>query len=397
MPQERLMEANSGLSLRERAVLDAVCETLLPSIPRTDDPAGFFASGARALGTLERAVRLIGSIPDPGDRDRLRLLLRMLDNPFVNLLFGGRFTRFTRMPASARETVLRGYAHSRIALRRAGFQALKRLVHVAHYCWPPSAGARHPAWDAAGYPGPLPQPAKCLEPLPTLSVDRDTVLECDVVVVGSGAGGGVMAGLLAEAGLAVVVLEKGGNPGSRDFTQIEGDMLSRYYLDGGLIMTQSGSLPILAGSCLGGGTVINYTTSFPLPPSTRAEWDRRSGLTLFTSPRFQRSFDRVAIQLDVGTRYTTPGVRDQLLERGCKTLGWHVDMIPRNVTDCREGVECGYCGYGCRHGAKNSTARTYLAMAARAGAHLVPHCEVDRVVIAAGGAAGAEGSAAGPD
>ena len=391
------MDGDHGLSPRERAVLDAVCETLLPAISRADDPAGFFAGGAQALGTPDRAVRLIGSVPDPGDRDRLRLLLRTLDNPLVNLLFAGRLARFTQMSAPARESVLRGYAHSRIALRRAGFQALKRLVHVAHYCWPPprNRSSRHPAWDANGYPGPLPEPARCIDPLPALAIERDAVLECDVAVVGSGAGGGVMAGLLAEAGLAVVVLEKGGNPGSHDFTQIEGDMLSRYYLDGGLLMTQSGSLPILAGSCLGGGTAINYTTSFPLPPMARAEWDRRSGLELFTSPRFQRSLDRVAIQLDVGTRWCTPGVRDQLLERGCKTLGWHVDVIPRNVTDCREGVECGYCGYGCRHGAKNSTARTYLAMAARAGARLVPHCDVDRVLVAGGRATGVEGTVAG--
>src|SRR5512143_3576909 len=259
-----MVEANGVLSPGEHAVLDAVCETLLPSISRADDPAGFFAAGARALGTADRAVRLIGSIPDPGDRDRLRLLLRTLDNPFVNLLFTGRFARFTAMQPPAREAVLRGFAHSHIALRRAGFQALKRLVHVAHYCWPPSAGTRHPAWDANGYPGPLPQPAKCLDPLPTLSVDRDTVLECDAVVVGSGAGGGVMAGVLAEAGMSVVVLEKGGNPGSRDFTQVEGDMLSRYYLDGGLIMTQSGSLPILAGSCLGGGPPLG-THALHLP------------------------------------------------------------------------------------------------------------------------------------
>jgi choline dehydrogenase-like flavoprotein len=157
-------------------------------------------------------------------------------------------------------------------------------------------------------------------------------------------------------------------------------------------MTQSGSLPILAGSCLGGGTAINYTTSFPLPPATRAEWDRLSGLTLFQSPRFRHSLDRVSARLGVGTRWTTPGIRDQLLERGCRSLGWHVDVIPRNVTDCREGVECGYCGYGCRHGAKNSTTRTYLAAAAGAGARLVPHCEVERVRVEQGRATAVEGS-----
>jgi long-chain-alcohol oxidase len=381
-----MVAQHGGLSERERGVLEAVCDTLVPSIPRTDDPGGFFAVGARQAGTIDRAARLIGNVPDPADRNRLKLLLRMLDNPVVNLLFAGKLAAFTALPAVDREAVLRGYSRSRIALRRAAFQALKRLVHVAHYCWP--VGDGHPAWQVNGYPGPLPQPPSAVEPLPVLEIDRDTVLDCDVVVAGSGAGGGVVAGILAEAGLRVVVLEKGGNPGSRDFTQVEGDMLSRYYLDSGLMMTQNGSLPILAGSCLGGGTVINYTTSFPLPPQIRGEWDRLAGLTLFTSPRFERSLDQVALRLDVGTQWTTPGIRDQVLERGCKSLGWHVGVIPRNVTGCQEGVECGYCGYGCRHGAKNSTARTYLAAAARAGAHLVPNCDVLRIRVEAGRATG---------
>ena len=391
------MDANGSgaLSPRESAVLAAVCEALLPPIPRRDDPGGCFAAGARAVGTADRAERLIANIPDADSRKRLRLLLRILDLPLANLLFAGRRSRFTALSAEEREAVLRSYSRSRLALRRAGFQALKRLVHVAHYCWP--VNGTHPAWAANGYPGPLREPATPVDPLPATPIDRDTVLDCDVVVIGSGAGGGVVAGLLAEAGRRVVVLEKGGNPGSRDFTQIEGDMLSRYYLDSGLIMTQSGSLPILAGSCLGGGTTINYTTSFPLPPSTRAEWDRLSGLSLFSSPRFQNSLDRVAARLDVGTRWTTPGVRDTLLERGCRQLGWHVGIIPRNVTACREGTECGYCGYGCRHGAKNSTARTYLAAAACAGAQLIPHCDVQRVCIEGGRAVGAEGTVLGPD
>jgi long-chain-alcohol oxidase len=390
-----MVDENGSLLPSERAVLAAVCETLVPSITRTPDPGAFFATGADQAGTVERAAGLIGAVPDPRARAQLKLLLRMLESRFVNLVFSGRFTAFTAMRPQRREAVLRGYARSHLALRRAGFQALKRLVHVAYYCWP--VNGRHPAWDVNGYPGPLPQPSTAVDALPVHPIERDTVLDCDVVVVGSGAGGGVMAGLLAEAGMDVVVLEKGGNPGSRDFTQIEGDMLSRYYLDSGLVMTQSGSLPILAGSCLGGGTAINYTTSFPLPPAIRAEWDHRSGLTLFSSPRFQRSLDRVALRLDVGTRWTTPGVRDRLLENGCRSLGWHVGVIPRNVTACREGVECGYCGYGCRHGAKNSTARTYLAAAARAGARLVTLCDVQRVRHEEGRATGVDAIVTGPD
>ena len=384
------------LSSRQRQALLAVCETLLPSFDVPNDTAGFYATGASGTGTDARAEQLIGALRDPLDLARLRLLLDTLENPFVNLFFAGRFARFSQLAVPDRERILQNYAHSRIALRRAGFQALKRLVHVAFYCWPVKDG-RHPAWDHNAYPGPLPQPARQVDPLPACTLDKDTELDCDVVVVGSGAGGGVVAGLLAEADWRVVVLEKGGNPGSRDFTQVEGDMLSRYYLDGGLVMTQSGSLPILAGSCLGGGTVINYTTSFPLPQMARAEWDAISGLSLFSSPRFKESLDHVHTRLTVGTRWSTPALRDQLLERGCRTLNWHVEPIPRNVTDCKEGTECGYCGYGCRHGAKNSTARTYLASAARHGATLIPNCEVDRVTIERGRASGVTGTATGRD
>jgi choline dehydrogenase-like flavoprotein len=267
---------------------------------------------------------------------------------------------------------------------------------VAYFCWPVN-GARHPVWDATGYPGPLPPPPGAVEPLPALAIGAETVLDCEVAVVGSGAGGGVAAGVLAAAGRDVVVLEKGPNPSSRDLTQVEGDMLSALFLDRGMLMTHTGSMPILAGSCVGGGTAINWTTSFALPAAIRAEWDQRSGLALFGRARFAESLDRVMARGNVGTRWTTPGRRDELFEQGLTALGWEVHPIPRNVTACREGLECGYCGYGCRHGAKNSTDRTYLADATSAGARLVPRCDVTRVLIERGRAVGVEASAVGAD
>lgn len=370
------------LSPGQLDTLAAVCESLLPSLKADDDPQGFFATGAARAGTPIRAAALIGALRDPGDARRLRLLLSALDTPWLGLFLTGRFASFRSLPPASRERLLAGLAFSRIPLLRAGFQALKRLAHVAHYCWPVDGGApTHPAWRSVGYPGPLPPPASPPLPVATRRLEADTTIDADVVIVGSGAGGGVAAGVLAEGGRHVVVLEKGINPGPGDLTQVEGEMLSRLYLDGGLMMTQSGSIPILAGSCLGGGTTINYTTSFPLPEATRAEWDRLSGLGLFSSRRFGDSLGRVMRQIHVGTTWTTPGERDQLLERGCRALGWHVDVIPRNVSGCCEGIECGYCGYGCRHGAKNSTARTYLADAARRGADLIVGAEAERILI----------------
>lgn len=311
------------------------------------------------------------------------MLLSALGSPLVNLVTSGRLRSFTAMDQPTRERILSGWATSGIQLRRVGFQALKRLTHVAYLCWPMEDGS-HPAWRAVRYPGPLPHPAQEPEPLPTLSIERDTTLDCDVVVVGSGAGGGVAAGVLAQAGRRVIVLEMGDQVSPRDMTQIEGDMLGTQYLDRALVMTQSGSMPVLAGSCLGGGTAINYTTSFPPPEDLRQEWDDRAGLSLFSSGRFGESIGRVNTRLNVGKEWTTPALRDQILERGLEALGWHVDAVPRNVTDCKEGPECGYCGYGCRHGAKNSTTRTYLADAVRHEALLVVNATVERISIQRG-------------
>lgn len=383
------------LSPEQRATLAAVCETLLPKILRTDDAAGLFATDAAAAGTAARVERLITSLRDPADQARLRVLLSILRSRVANLVLGGRLRTFTDLEPAAREAILERWAFSSVALRRAGFQALKRLACIAHFCWPLDRGS-HPAWRAVGYPGPLPQPVTGVASLPTVAIDGDTTLECEVVVVGSGAGGGVAAGVLTAAGRDVVVLEKGPNPGAHDLTQVEGDMLSQLYLDGGLLVTQSGSMPILAGSCVGGGTTINWTTSFPLPRSTREEWDARSGLTLFTGESFARSLDRICRRLNVGTRWNTPGTRDEILERGCRALGWHVDAQPRNVTDCREGLECGYCGYGCRHGAKNSTATTYLKDAVQGGARLAPHCEAQRIRASRGRVTGVDATVHAP-
>ncbi len=386
-----MSDPDSPLSGRQRRTLVAVCETLLPSLRHDHDPHELFATGATRARTAERVERLIGSIRDPRDRARLRQLLDVVESPAVNLLLSGRPRAFSAMPLQQRERVLRGWARSRLPLRRAGFQALKRLIHVAYLAWPSSDGS-HPAWRSVGYPGPLPHPERVIPPLPELPVAGESTLDCDVVVVGSGAGGGVVAGVLAAAGRDVVVLEQGPNPGSRDLTQVEGDVLAWLYLDGGLMMTQSGSMPILAGSCVGGGTTINYSSSFALPKSVREQWDRQSGLSLFSSDRFAESLERVSARLDVGTRWSTPAKRDQLLEAGCRALGWHVDRMPRNVTDCLEGIECGFCAYGCRHGAKNSTARTYLTDAVARGARLVSGCEVERVLVDTGRAVGVVGA-----
>src|SRR4249920_1659385 len=123
---------NDGLTTRQRAVLAALCDTFQPD------------GGAQLL---ERATGLIASLPNADDRLRLKLLLSALGSPFVNLALSGRFAAFDRMDLPARVALLRGWAESAIQLRRAGFQALKKIVNVVYYAWPNGDGS-HPAWRA---------------------------------------------------------------------------------------------------------------------------------------------------------------------------------------------------------------------------------------------------------
>ncbi|MGH8942088.1 MAG: GMC family oxidoreductase N-terminal domain-containing protein, partial [Acidimicrobiia bacterium] len=214
------------------------------------------------------------------------------------------------------------------------------------------------------------------KPITTEMVDRDKTIECDVAVIGSGAGGGIAAGILAAAGLDVTVLERGGYRNESDFTHLESDAYSSMYLDGGLNSTSDGGVLMLAGSTLGGGTVVNYTTSFATPDSVREEWDRVAGFSnVFVGDDFGESLTAVEHGLGVNKDYGTSSTRDQIMEKGLRNLGWHVDEQPRNVKGCSEET-CGYCTMGCRIGAKRSTLATYLQDASEEGARIVVDADV---------------------
>src|SRR5439155_14387134 len=132
------------------------------------------------------------------------------------------------------------------------------------------------------------------KPIRPVTIRTDATLHCDVVVIGSGAGGGVVAAELTAAGKDVIVLEKGGYRNEADFTHLEGDALETMYDAGGLLATSDLGLVVLQGATLGGGTVINYTTSFPTPESVRRQWATEHNLPHFLSSEFTRSLDAVA-------------------------------------------------------------------------------------------------------
>jgi choline dehydrogenase-like flavoprotein len=321
-----------------------------------DAIADTFAPGSAAQGVPDAFLeRLVARLPR-SEQARLSALLA---------LFGAR--GFHRLPHERRERILRAWGSSRISLRRTGFHALRKGVLLLAWTLP---GA---AWDELGYPGPRgPDPEAPAKPLEPIGAEGE--LSCDVCVVGSGAGGGAAAAVLAEAGLDVVVLEAGSYLGPPDFDGAELAALERMYLDGGTAASVDQGVGILAGSCLGGGTVVNYTTSFRTPDDVREEWGGP-----FATDAFTRSLDAVWERLGVNVEHNRVPAREEKVRAGLERLGWHVDAMPRDVRGCEQGKICGYCPFGCRLGAKQSSDRTWLVDAARAGTRIVVGVRAERI------------------
>jgi long-chain-alcohol oxidase len=340
-------------------------------------------------GVPGRMLELLGRTASRRDRERLLGLLGALDTRPGALALTGRPGPLSGRPPAAAEALVRRWAEGRLPLQRRLAAALVPVAELAAYAWP------GPARDATGYPGPLGPAPDVPRRLAPLRLDGDEELACDVVVVGSGAGGGVVAAELARAGLDVVVLEKGGYAAERDFSHQEGEAYRDLYLYGLTLTTDDLACRILAGSTLGGGTVVNYTTSFATPPAVLAEWAQVSGVEAFVSGEVEASLAAVAARLGVTEDESRPGARDRLLERGLERLGWHAAPLSRNVRGCAQDAGCGWCGFGCRLGAKQSTLVTYLEEAAAAGARLVVGADARRVLVDGAGRSGRPGRATG--
>jgi choline dehydrogenase-like flavoprotein len=374
------------LSPRAVATFAAVADTLLPAVAG-DGPA--WTKAASQLGIPDRMSDLYDILPHDHARRDARLMLAILDTSAGGLLLHGRPRRFSTMSPLERVDTLRRMANSRSLNSRQAFKALKVLTGYLFTSGFPGSG-RPASWDAIGYPGPDgPAPDKP-KPIRTVSVTRDEKWSCDVVVVGSGAGGGVAAAVLAAAGLDVIVLEKGAYRNEADFNHVETDAYRQMYLDGALGATVDSGIGMLAGATLGGGTVINYTTSFATPGRVRRQWDEEAGFEdVFSGPDYEDSSAAVLRRLGVTTDGNIPSVRDQLLDKGLRNLGWHSGLLPINTSSCPPD-KCGYCTLGCREGSKQSTLVTFLQDAHNDGARIVVEADVKRVITSAGRATAVE-------
>jgi choline dehydrogenase-like flavoprotein len=342
------------------------------------------APGIDGLPAAERDVDVSGPVAaflgsvSPRALTRLKLGLRAFEwLPFP--------WRFSRLDPEAREDFLLRLEGSRLSLHH-DLLLMAKLLSTLGYAATPEVEERIGFEVRCGLAdGSLPEPAGSLgdtEP-------RGEGEECDVVIVGSGAGGAVAAAELAEAGLDVVVLEAGGHYNRENYPSDHLEAIAELYRDGGLTIAEGRPpIPVPVARVVGGTTVINSGTCFRAPEPVLEDWRRRYGIEWAhdLDADFAEAEQMLHVtQLDPERM----GRNGQLAMEGAAAIGASGAPIFRNAGSC---VQCSSCPFGCEIDAKRGMHVSYLPRAVAAGARVRAGVAVDRVLVEDGRAIGVSGA-----
>lgn len=338
------------------------------------------APGLDGLPAAERTVEVsapianfLGSV-SPRLRNRIRLALRAFELlPFP--------WRFSRLDLAAREDFLRRMEGSRFSLHH-DLLLMAKIFSTLGYATAPEVEERLGLETSCRLgDGSLPEPAGSLGDT-NPSGDGE---ECDVLIVGSGAGGASAAALLAEAGLDVIVLEAGGHFNRDSYPSDPLEAIASLYRDGGLTVAEGRPpIPVPVGRVVGGTTVVNSGTCFRAPDAVLDDWRHRYGIS------WARDLDAHFAEAEEFLRVTPldperMGRNGQLAMEGAQAIGASGGPISRNAGNC---VQCSSCPFGCEIDAKRGMHVSYLPRAVAAGARLRTGVEARRVLMEDGKAVG---------
>jgi len=207
-------------------------------------------------------------------------------------------------------------------------------------------------------------------------LQQDITVEADVIIIGTGAGGGVSAEVLSQAGLKVVMIEEGGLFTSDSFNMDELQAYGDLYQEGAGRATKDGAVAIFQGRAVGGTTVVNWTSSFRTPNSTLEHWGEHYAVKGFSPAEMAPYFEQMEKRLNVEKWAMPPNANNDILKKGCEAKNWSWAVIPRNVSGC---WDLGYCGTGCPTNAKQSMLVTTVPEALKNGASLYYRCSAERI------------------
>ncbi len=197
-------------------------------------------------------------------------------------------------------------------------------------------------------------------------------IETDVCVIGSGAGGAVMAKELSEGGLRVVVLEKGSRFTKYDFTQKEEEMFPKLYADRGMRATKDQSIIILHAEGVGGTTIVNHNICLRAPEWVLREWNNL-GIEKISPMYMAPYYEKVEREISVSQiKPEEVNKNDQVFHRGAERLGLNPERFYHNRKDC---IGCGFCYCGCSYDRKQNMSLTYIPKAEQSGVQVLSQTE----------------------
>ncbi|KAG8370448.1 hypothetical protein BUALT_Bualt14G0118000 [Buddleja alternifolia] len=420
-----------GFSASDIETLTSICEVLLPPLPPKhnfhenfpkndeDDQSNkaiqsFYEASGSQYPIPDEVAEIVTKKGFLEARLLVRILLKILSTRIGTLLicgslcFGEKWpylNKFCEISVEKREKVLqRWFKHWLLTPVRLAFVFLKFLVLLVFFTRV-GEDSKNPSWKAIDYkvdsdensctfPTERPLEKGIVETrheteltianslaqkgLKVAENEKTYNIKCDVVIVGSGCGGGVAASVLASSGLKVVVLEKGNYFTKNDYSSLEGPSLNELYEAGGILSTVDGKIMVLAGSTVGGGSAVNWSACIKTPKPVINEWANDHNLSLFSSNEYIDAMEKVCERLGVTEKCVKEGFQNMILRKGCEKLGFKADPVPRNSS---EGHFCGSCCYGCIRGDKKGTDTTWLVDAVKCGAVIVSGCKAERLLI----------------
>ncbi|MFN0016173.1 MAG: GMC family oxidoreductase N-terminal domain-containing protein [Saprospiraceae bacterium] len=262
----------------------------------------------------------------------------------------------------------------------------KQLCYMGYYNDPktyPTVGYV-PFSQRAQLPAPhTPKPLSVLLPADI----RTETMTVDVVVIGTGAAGALLAKGLADGGRQVLLLERGDYVPPGQFSEDEIEMLSKLYSDGAFQLSRDFRLQVLQGSCVGGTTVVNNGVCFDMPQNVLDRWNDSQTLDArLDANRLSQAFADVRKLMQVTTQnHQNLNLGASFFVKGLKNLGY--DQAPNTTGPVEANIKgclgCGYCNIGCKFGKKLSMLDTVLPDAQQAHGsdafRIIAQCEVMKI------------------
>ncbi len=361
------MSSKIGKSILTRWEIEILNSVADAMVPRTE----LLPQAPSELNIADKIQNAL-AYSHPQVRFPFRLALWWIQFLAIFYRLGGR--PFTRMKPEKRERFLFWWQHRRFIPMRLSFRLIQVYVYSHYYSF-------EEVYRRLGFSTRLPEktPSRDLYgPGLVLEPPEDVEEEVEICIIGSGAGGAVMAKELAERGHQVVLLEEGGRFDLNDFKEEAIFRSQKMYRDAG-IFTTIGYPPILIplGKTIGGTTVINSGTCFRTPEEVLKVWREKFGLIYFTNETLGPYYEKVEKIINVmPVPEELMGASGRVIARGMERLGISGAPLSRNIKGCQGS---GLCCFGCPTDGKQSVQLNYIPQAMRAGARLFAHCRVIRL------------------